>query len=1438
MRVVVKILLGILLGLMALFVIAVGMLYMPPVQNFLRKQAVELVAEYTGLKVAVDDVTLRFPLKLRVQGAWVADTTIIADTLLYVRNLDIGIQVRPLLHGQVEVDGITLEDVQVNSAHLLPGMCVEGRLRRFFLAAHGIDLKKENAYLDNVELDNARLKLTLTDTTETAQSDTVPLALKWRMNLAKLQLNDVEVDLRWPDNHTTLSARVKAFCIDEAYADLARQSYGWKKTQLELPWLNYDCGNCGTETVSEGLDVNHIALRSMHIGMDSVRWEGSNLQARLTNLALIERSGLEITTLTGNLYADTTGMRVPNLQLITPYSKINARAEARPGGAWTDFSEGHMKAYLDARIGKQDIMLLSKGLPDDFHRDYPSHALRISLRAEGNLANLELTRLETILPGAFELKGNGEMTNLTDSLNRQAYISLQMQTEKLDFLRTLLAEEKNNFMIPDSMSLMTEIGLRGNDLKARLELEEGDGRLAARARYQLATESYQAVLAVDSLGIHHFLPNDSLRELTLHAGVEGRGMDFASSNTRLQAKLKLNALRYGQQRLADISLKFRTDDSIGLQLMAGDLSFRFHAKGTLNNFVGRTQRLTTLLQRQIADRSLNHAALRGALPVARMSVQAGTENPLSDYLKQQQIKFEGLHLNFGLSPEEGINGRTDIQGLHADSLRLDTVFLAIQQDTARIYLQSGIINNRHNPWAVFRSTLTGEVRNKDVEFLLNYVDGQGNTGIHLGVNAHLLTEGHGRGNGLLLNLLPEQPILAYRRFSFADQANWLYLHRDGHVYAGINMRSDDGIGLRLLSDPADTVSLQNIQVALTRFRLDELSSMMPYLPRLAGMLSVEGHYIQTENTLQMSGKADVKELTYEGQMVGDVGLNASWVPRENGRHYLTSALTLNNQEVADINGMLDTGIEKVMPVDLHMAIKRLPLAVANAFVPDGMAKLAGKADGSLRLSGTLDKPLATGSLTLDSASVYVGMLGARYYLGNRPIRLEDGQLNLDSFPIYTTNSNPFIIDGNLSLFDAIGPVADLHLQADNYTLLDARRTRESLVYGKMVTNLNATVKGPVSALVIRGNMHLLGTTDLTYVLTDSPLTVDDRLSGLVTFVSFSDTTSVLRTEATAQPPGGIDMLMTVRIDDAVRLRADLSPDRSKYIELEGGGDLSLRYTPQGDMTLTGRYTLSDGVLKYSLPIIPLKEFRISRGSYVDWRGDMMNPTLELTATEQTRASVAEGDDGQTRMVDFDVSIGIRGRLSSPELLFDITAPHDATVQNELLAMGADERSKQAIAMLATGIYLNSGVKGGGLDMGAALNSVLQSQINSLAGQVKGASISVGVEDRTSTETGVGQTDYSFRYAQRFFGDRVQIVIGGKVSTGAGATNSVESFIDNISLEYRLDASGTRYIRAFYNKNYESVLDGEITETGIGLVLRRKVDRLGELFIFRKKKEEE
>lgn len=569
-------------------------------------------------------------------------------------------------------------------------------------------------------------------------------------------------------------------------------------------------------------------------------------------------------------------------------------------------------------------------------------------------------------------------------------------------------------------------------------------------------------------------------------------------------------------------------------------------------------------------------------------------------------------------------------------------------------------------------------------------------------------------------------------------------------------------------------------------------------------------------------------------------MGATWLPGDKGAtHYLNTYFSYDNREVMTADGILTKKNGKDT-LEVTTSFEHFPMKIANAFVPDQMMSFTGDLDGGMYIYGPLEKPRMHGDITLDSVSVYARQAGARYWFDDRPVQIRDNQLIFDKFAIYTTSKNPFTINGKVDFRNLERPTADLKLLAENYTLLDAPRTRESLIYGKIFVDLNATVRGPLDALTMRGNMNLLGNTDVTYVLTDSPLTVEDRLEGLVTFTSFADTASVGTDEAPAMSLGGMDMIMSVHIDNAVRLRADLSPDRSKFIELEGGGDLNMQYTPQGDISLTGRYTLSGGIMKYSLPIIPLKEFQINNGSYVDWRGDPMNPTLNLKATERMRASVADGDDGGSRVVNFDVSIAIKNRLDAPELIFDITAPDDATIENELQAMGAEERSKQAIAMLATGVYMNSGVKGGGLSMGSALNSVIQSQINSLAGsafQSINASFTMGMEDRTSAETGDKQTDYSFRYSQRLFNDRVQIVIGGKVTTGANATNDAESFIDNISLEYRLDTSGTRYVRVFYDKNYESVLDGEITETGVGLVLRRKMDRLGELFIFRKKKKQ-
>ena len=140
-------------------------------------------------------------------------------------------------------------------------------------------------------------------------------------------------------------------------------------------------------------------------------------------------------------------------------------------------------------------------------------------------------------------------------------------------------------------------------------------------------------------------------------------------------------------------------------------------------------------------------------------------------------------------------------------------------------------------------------------------------GLDLGINARPLIEGRGRGNGIAFRLTPAEPIIAFQKFHFVDNSDWIYLHKNMRVYANVDMDSEDGLCFRMQSDRSDTVSLQNINLELIRFRLDKLSGILPYMPRITGLFSAEANYIQTATSLQVSAEAGVEKLTYERQPV-------------------------------------------------------------------------------------------------------------------------------------------------------------------------------------------------------------------------------------------------------------------------------------------------------------------------------------------------------------------------------------------------------------------------------------------------------------------------------------------------------------------------------------------------------------------------------------------
>lgn len=1520
---IIKWVVGILLAPVILFFLLAALLYMPPVQSFAVRKATAYVSDATGMDVSVGRLRLTFFFDIDLHEVRVSDAD--KDVLLDVGRLKVDLSILSLFKGDVDVEALELERVSVNTKSMIDGVEVKGRLGRFLVNAHGIRTKEGLVTVNDVGLSDADIDVALKN--DTTAQDTATSVVDWRIKLEHVALSDTRIRFSMPGDSMSVRAGIRSAVLQDGALDLAKTEYAARSFELQADSLLYDLSY---EPASEGLDVNHLALRDVMIGVDSVLFDGNAMALSLAvrDVRMKEKSGLAVTALQGRLDMDSLSLHLPDMMLRTADSHLQLRADM-DFDALNDHPQGKLMARLTGAVGKQDILLLAGGLPEQVVRAYPNSPLTLRLSADGNMEHLAVHTVEARLAKAFELKAKGDLYQLTDSLNMSAEVDMDLRTGNLDFLRPLIASgaSADRIALPP-MAMKGKVSMRGQRYDADLRLRESEGSVKLKAGADLAQMAYRAKLDVENLQLHHFLPKDSLYDLTLSAEAKGRGTDMFSRRTDLQAGAVLKELRYGEWNLSGVSadaylhkgigqvtldsdnplldmtsridallsrrntdMTFSIDlrridlhalhlskkpfkagmclhvdgetnlkdnhalhggvtdilltvgdsvfrpkdlvlsvlartDTMYADVRAGDFLLKLDAQDGYEALMEKGQRFVDEAERQLLRRHIDQDSLKMLLPQMTLEVVSGKDNPVCNYLLTQGYAFSDFRFRLNTDPEVGLNGGGHLYALNMGGMTLDTLQMHIFQDSTGVKMDGRVRNGPKNRQFVFDARLNAYLHAQGGGVNLVYLDDKGRKGVDVGLRADALEE------GLRVVFSQNAPVIAYRRFKI-NEDNYIFMGNDRRVEADVDMLADDGTGVKIYSTP-NPEALQDISVALHHLNLGELTSVIPYAPAITGLLQGDIHLIQTEEHLSVMADMLADNMAYEGAPLGNIGLNAVYLPNEDGTHFIDSRISRNDEEIMALAGSYksdDTG--EVIDADLDMM--SVPLSMANGFVADQIVTLSGTTDGCLTVKGSPQKPVMDGWMAFKDVRVVSPEYSLNLRLEDDTIRLDRSTLNFDRLNVYSTGKNPLVFDGTVNFSDFENILLDLRAHASSYELINARRTQKSSAYGKVYVDVSAGISGTLSDMNIRGRLGVLGNTDVTYILKDSPLTVEDRLNGLVTFVDFNDSTET-DAEQKAQPMK-INMVMLINIDQAAQVHCLLSADRSSYVDLEGGGELTFNYTPQGDMSLTGRYTVLSGEMKYSLPVIPLKTFKLTSGSYVDFNGPVMNPTLNIAATERVRATVTENDVPRT--VSFDVGLAITRTLENMGLEFTLSAPEDMNIQNQLAAMSVEQRGRLAVSMLATGMYLAEGNSGtGGFSTTNAVNALLQSEISSLAGKaLETIDLSVGM-DQTTMADGNQRTDYSFRFAKRFWGNRVSIIVGGKVSTGEDVENTGQSLIDNISLEYRLDKSATRYVTLFYDKSYESLLEGEITEMGAGLVLRRKMTRLGELFIFKNRKTDE
>lgn len=974
--------------------------------------------------------------------------------------------------------------------------------------------------------------------------------------------------------------------------------------------------------------------------------------------------------------------------------------------------------------------------------------------------------------------------------------------------------------------ISVKANLRGGKAVAHFEADnpllQGNGHIEAL----LGRHNYEVAVKAS-------LPNLDLKKLGVTTDTLYFGTDIdikATANKAFTAYALSGSIannHFTTQRMSamakDILFDLATSrDTTTANISAGDLRLRLGAKGDIPHLGTHLARFANELQKEAKTYNIDQERLKTYLPVMVFYLDAGRDNPLYNIARMKGYSFSSAYVNLNTDPHVGMTGDARMGALNVGALLLDTIDTHIFQDSTGVQMRGLVKNGKKNPNPL-EVRMRSYVMRSGAGIELSYYDSEGERGVDVGLQAALVD------GGLNIHLYPENPVLAYRNFK-VNKNNYIFLGKDNSIRADVDLLADDGTGLKIYGEPKDSVN--DLTVSVNQVNLGELSAVLPYMPKLSGMLSGDVHVTDDSQHKQLSAMASLTadNFKYEDMPLGNVGIDAVYLPKTGGEHHASAFISSNGEEVLACNGTYFDRDGGTFEGDAQL--HDFPLQMLNGFMAGTDVALKGIAGGDLRVNGSLDKPVINGSLDLDSAHIYSDVYGFDLRTDERALDIKDSRIIFSDYRLFSTGKEPMVLNGTFDMSDFERMRMDFAMRANNFELINTRKKAQSMLFGKVYANYVGTLKGTTDNLSLRGKLEVLDRTDVTYILKDSPLSVDDRLHDLVQFTNFKDSTQTAQPEKAVD--GGMDITMGISISDAAIFHCNLSDDGQSYVKLEGGGDMTLRMTQQGDMRMTGLFTTNSGEMKYQLPVIPLKTFQIVQGSYVQFTGDVMNPTLNIAAKERTKAVVTEDD--KQRSVAFDVGVKITKPLNDMGLEFTIEAPEDLNIQNQLASMSAEQRGKAAVTMMATGMYMTDEtmMSGSGFKANNALNAFLQSEIQNIAGSaLKTIDINLGVESGTS-QTGTSTTDYSFQFAKRFWGNRISVIIGGKVSTGADATNSAESFINNVSVEYRLDQGATRYVKAFYDRDTQDPLEGQLTKTGAGLVLRRKTDKLGELFIFRNK----
>ncbi|PRY43103.1 autotransporter translocation and assembly factor TamB [Spirosoma oryzae] len=710
----------------------------------------------------------------------------------------------------------------------------------------------------------------------------------------------------------------------------------------------------------------------------------------------------------------------------------------------------------------------------------------------------------------------------------------------------------------------------------------------------------------------------------------------------------------------------------------------------------------------------------------------------------------------------------------------------------------------------------------------------------------------------------------------ADTSGFAQYGKDGVLVDRIRLEADNQSLEVSSTEPYGNAPLRVTTRAIELANLARLTGQDTTLAsgQLNGTIVVRD-YMAEDSQLAFIGSIYVDSLQVMQKPIGN--LTARFNNTSDGKINVNTVLAGPYND-ATVTGFYNPDDAK-QALNLAINLKRLDARTIEAFSFGELRQAKGQLTGELNVAGSTSNPKLDGSVNFDSVAFNIKQSNATYFIDKEKVGFSGQTVTLDNFTLRDTQNRTLDVDGTVVLKNLPDATYNLRVRTSGFQVLNAARKDNDYAYGQASVSADLRIRGAGTSPAVVGKIRLEDGSKIAVVLPDESIAAEE-MNGIVTFVNPKDSLALTKylyasKKDTTQRKLSFDNLnnanisLDLEVDEKSELTIVVDELNGDYLRARGNAQLNVTVTPAGEISVLGRYDVTEG--EYSLTYQILKrQFELQKGGYISFTGDPLKADINLTAVYKvsTPAGDLVGSESSAlpavaakRKLPFEVLLTISDNLESPKLTFDIqleegqgssTTELASSIEAKLKSLRQDQTqiNKQVFALLVLNRFLPentsdffSGSNNGGLDTQAegiarsSVSKLISDQLGRLASNVlKGFDVDFNLLSQTgSTNTGGttngARTDLNIGLSKSFLEGRITVAVGRNFlleNAANSATRNPNEIFDNVSVNYNLTRDGRYVLRGYRNNDYQAILDGYIIETGVGFVITIDYNTLSDL----------